>query len=41
MIFKNHLKDTHREKRPKIKLEHLRKIGIWTFTSLVHQINSF
>ena len=28
-------------KHPKIKLEHLRKIQIWTFGSLVHQIDSF
>ena len=26
---------------PKIKLQRLRKIRIWTFGSLVHQINSF
>ena len=30
------LKDTHREKAP-----YIRKILIWTFGSLVHQINSF
>ena len=29
------------KKNPKIKLQHLRKIRIWTFGSLVHQINSF
>ena len=29
------------KKRPKIKLQHLRKIRIWTFLSLVHGINSF
>ena len=29
------------KKHPKIKLQHLRKIRIWTFGSLVHQINSF
>ena len=28
-------------KHPKIKLKRLRKIRIWTFGSLVHQINSF
>ena len=31
-------KDTHREKHPKIKLQRSR---IWTFGSLVHQINTF
>ena len=30
-----------RKKHPKIKLQHLRKIRIWTFGSLVHQINFF
>ena len=35
------LKDTHREKHPKIKLQRFQKIRIWTFVSLVHQINSF
>ena len=34
-------KDTHREKHPKIKLQHLQKIGIERFESLVQQINSF
>ena len=29
------------KKHPKIKLQHLRKIRIWTSGSLVHQINSF
>ena len=29
------------KKHPKIKLQHLRKIWIWTFGSLVHQINFF
>ena len=29
------------KKHPKIKLQCLRKIQIWTFGSLVHQINSF
>ena len=29
------------EKHPKIKLQGLRKIRIWTFGPLVHQINSF
>ena len=29
------------KKHTKIKLQHLRKIQIWTFGSLVHQINSF
>ena len=29
------------KKNPKIKLQRLRKIRIWTFGSLVHQINSF
>ena len=32
---------TRREKHPKVKLQRLRKIRIWTFESLVHQINSF
>ena len=35
----SNLKDTG-EKHPKIKLQPLRKIRIWTFGSLVHQINS-
>ena len=30
-----------RKKHPKIKLQRLQKIRIWTFGSLVHQINSF
>ena len=29
------------KKYPKIKLQCLQKIRIWTFGSLVHQINSF
>ena len=29
-----------RKKHPKIKLQRLRKILIWTFVSLIHQINS-
>ena len=29
------------KKQPKIKLQRLQKIRIWTFGSLVHQINSF
>ena len=29
------------KKHPKIKLQCLRKIQMWTFRSLVHQINSF
>ena len=29
------------KKHPKIKLQRLGKIRIWTFESLVHQINSF
>ena len=29
------------KKQPKIKLKRLRKIRIWTFGLLVHQINSF
>ena len=29
------------KRHPKIKLQRLRKIQIWTFGSLVHQINSF
>ena len=29
------------KKHPKIKLQRLRKIRIWAFGSLVHQINSF
>ena len=29
------------KKHPKIKLQRLRKIRIWTFGSLLHQINSF
>ena len=36
-----HFKDTHREKAPsKIKLQRFRKLWIWTFGRLVHQINS-
>ena len=30
-----------RKKHPKIKLQRLRKIRIWSFGSLVHQINFF
>ena len=33
------LKDTHREKYRQIKFERLRKVRIWAFGSLVHQIN--
>ena len=29
-----------REKHPEIKLQRLQKVPIWTFGSLVHQINS-
>ena len=29
------------KKHPKIKLQRLRKIRLWTFGSLVHQINYF
>ena len=29
------------KKHPKIKFQRLQKIRIWTFGSLVHQINSF
>ena len=29
------------KKHPKTKFQRLRKIRIWTFMSLVHQINSF
>ena len=29
------------KKHPKIKLQHLKNIRIWTFESLVHQGNSF
>ena len=29
------------KKHPKIKLKRLRKMRIWTFESLVHQINYF
>ena len=29
------------KKHPKMKLQRLRKIQIWTFGSLVHKINSF
>ena len=39
--WKEHIKDTHREKHPKIKLQQLRKIRILAFGSLVDQINSF
>ena len=39
--WKEHIKDTHRKKHPKIKLQQLRKIRILAFGSLVHQINSF
>ena len=42
MGFKVHFKDTYTEKKnPKIKLQRLRKIRIWIFGLLVHQINSF
>ena len=33
-------KDIHREKHCQIKLQHLQKVSIWAFGSLVHQINS-
>ena len=33
-------KDTHRKKHPNVKLQHFRKVWIWTFGSLVHQIDS-
>ena len=36
-----HLRILTEKKHPKVKLQRLRKIGIWTFGSLVHQINSF
>ena len=29
------------KEHPKIKVQRLRKIRVWTFGSLVHQINSF
>ena len=29
------------KKYPKVKLQRLRKIRLWTFGSLTHQINSF
>ena len=29
------------KKYPKVKLQRLRKIQLWTFGSLTHQINSF
>ena len=35
------LKKLTGKKHPKIKLQRLLKIRIWTFGSLVHQINSF
>ena len=35
------LKILTRKKHCKFKLQHLRKIQIWTFGSLVHRINSF
>ena len=38
---KHLIKDTHRKKHPKTKLQRLRKIQILIFGSLVHQINSF
>ena len=39
--MKNILRILTRKKHPKIKLQRLQKIWIWTFGSLVHQINSF
>ena len=41
VIWTNTLKDAHRKKHPKVKLQRLRKIRIWTVGSLVYQINSF
>ena len=40
-ILKVFLRILTGKKHPKIKLQCLRKIRIWTFGSLVHQINSF
>ena len=36
-----HLRILTGKKHPKIKLQYLGKLWIWTFGSLVHQINSF
>ena len=41
VISKRYLRILTRKKHPKIKLQRLRKIQIWTFGSLVHKINSF
>ena len=34
------LKDSHKEKAPSNQLQRLRKVCMWTFGSLVYQINS-
>ena len=36
-----HLRMLTGKKHPKIKLQRLQKVRIWTFGSLVYQINSF
>ena len=41
LLIKTHLRILTRKRDPKIKLQRLRKIRIWTFGSLIHQINSF
>ena len=33
-------KDTHKKKHPKVKLQRSRKVWIWTFGWLLHQMNS-
>ena len=40
-VAESNLRILTEKKNPKIKLQRLRKIRIWTFGSLVHQINSF
>ena len=40
-IFSKSLRILTGKKHPKIKLQRLQKIQIWTFGLLVHQINSF
>ena len=39
-LFSSNFKDTNREKHRQIELQRLHKVRIWTFGSLVHQINS-
>ena len=40
-LWRKYVRILTRKMHPKIKLQRLRKIRIWTFASLVHQIKSF